>query len=141
MHGDQGARRRFLKTASAGLAGGAWLAMPDRAFSADGETGIHAVYDVRTFGAKGDGKALDSPALNKAIEAAAADGGGTVWVRAGTYRCYSIHLKSDVDLYLAPGSVVLASDSPAEAEATISLNRTSLGKTIRISVTITGTTA
>jgi polygalacturonase len=34
---------------------------------------------VRTFGVKGDGKALDSPAINKAIEAAAKTGGGTVF--------------------------------------------------------------
>jgi polygalacturonase len=115
MRGDEAARRRFLKTASAGLAGGAWLAMPGKAFPAD-ETGTRAVYDVRTFGAKGDGKGLDSPAINKAIEAAGADGGGTVWIPAGTYRCYSIHLKSNVDLYLAPGSVILASDTPANGE-------------------------
>src|SRR5690349_18088469 len=37
-----------------------------------------AAFDVRKYGAKGDGKALDSPAINKAIDAAAAAGGGTV---------------------------------------------------------------
>src|SRR5690242_11424254 len=36
------------------------------------------VYNVRAFGAKGDGKTIDSPAINKAIEAANAAGGGTV---------------------------------------------------------------
>lgn len=116
MRFDKRARRSFLKTASAGLAGGAWLGMPDKAFSSDAEIGIRGVYDIRTFGATGDGKALDSPAINKAIEAAAADGGGTIWVPAGTYRCYSIHLKSKVDLYLAPGSTILAADAPVEGE-------------------------
>ena len=43
------------------------------------------VYDVRGFGAKGDGKTIDTPAINKAIEAAAAAGGGTVNFPAGTY--------------------------------------------------------
>lgn len=46
-------------------------------------------FDVKKFGAKGDGKALDSPAINKAIDAAAAAGGGTVLVTAGTYRSFS----------------------------------------------------
>jgi len=51
-------------------------------------------YNVRTFGAKGDGKALDTDAVNRAIDAAAAAGGGTVWFPAGSYLCFSIHLKS-----------------------------------------------
>ena len=36
------------------------------------------VYNVRDFGAKGDGKTLDSPAINAAIEQAVKDGGGQV---------------------------------------------------------------
>ena len=65
-------------------------------------------FDVRKFGAKGDGKALDSPAINKAIDAAAAAGGGTVVFPAGTYRSFSIRLKSNVALYLDQGSTILA---------------------------------
>ena len=68
------------------------------------------VLDVRSFGAKGDGKALDSPAVNKALDAAAAAGGGTVRFPAGTYRCFSIRLKSNVALYLDQGSTILAAD-------------------------------
>ena len=37
-----------------------------------------STYDVRAFGAKGDGQANDAPAINGAIEAASAAGGGTV---------------------------------------------------------------
>ena len=65
-------------------------------------------FDVRKFGAKGDGKALDSPAINKAIDAAAAAGGGTVLFTAGTYRSFSIRLKSNVALYLDQGATILA---------------------------------
>jgi len=67
-------------------------------------------FDVHAYGAKGDGKALDSPAVNRAIEAAAAAGGGTVLFPAGTYRCFSIHLKSHVALYLDQGATILAAD-------------------------------
>src|ERR1051326_3402344 len=63
------------------------------------------VYNVRASGRKGDGQALDSPAINKAIDAAHAAGGGTVRLPAGTYRSFSIHLKSNVSLHLDPRSV------------------------------------
>ena len=66
------------------------------------------VYDVRTFGATGDGKTLDSPAINGAIEAAAARGGGTVYFPAGDYLSVSIRLKSNIALYLDQGATILA---------------------------------
>ncbi len=76
----------------------------------------HAAWlDVKTFGAVGDGKNLDSPAINKAIDAAVAAGGGTVYIPAGTYLCFSIRLKSNITLYLDQGVTVLAAD-PAEGK-------------------------
>ena len=115
---DDSARRRFLKSASAGLAGGALVALPVASFA---ETPVgnaaYGMYDVTAFGARGDGKVLDTPAVNQAIEAAAAAGGGTVIFPAGTYLCYSIHLKSNVALHLAQGSILLAADPPAEGES------------------------
>jgi polygalacturonase len=73
------------------------------------------VFNVRTFGAKGDGKALDSPALNKAIDAAAKSGGGTVFFPAGIYRSFSIRLKSNITLYFDQGSTLLAA-SPNDGD-------------------------
>jgi polygalacturonase len=67
-------------------------------------------YDVRTFGAKGDGQTLDTEAINKAIEAAAAKGGGTVYFPAGIYLSFSIRLKSNIALYLDAGATILAAD-------------------------------
>ena len=69
-----------------------------------------ATYDVKNYGAKGDGKTLDTPAINKAIEEAAANGGGTVYFPAGTYLSVSIHLKSNVAIYLEQGATILAAD-------------------------------
>lgn len=66
------------------------------------------VYDVRDFGATGDGVAIDSPAINKAIETAALEGGGQVYIPSGTYICYSIHLASGIDLHLEKGAVIKA---------------------------------
>ena len=65
-------------------------------------------YNVRAYGARGDGFTLDSPAIDKAIELASDAGGGTVLVPRGTYRCGTIHLRSNVHLYLAQGSKILA---------------------------------
>jgi hypothetical protein len=81
---------------------------------------LAGVYNVRAFGAAGDGKAIDSRAINRAIDAAAARGGGTVFLPAGTYLCGSIRLKSNIDLHLDIGAriVGLPADStefdPAE---------------------------
>ncbi len=82
------------------------------------------LFDVRSFGATGTGKTLDTPAINAAIEAAAAAGGGTVYVPAGTYLCFSIRLKSNVDLFLARGSIILAADSPKPGETSGQLGGT-----------------
>jgi polygalacturonase len=66
------------------------------------------VYDVRAFGARGDGTTLDTDAINQAIEAAAAEGGGTVYLPAGIYRSHSIRLKSHITLQIGPGATLLA---------------------------------
>jgi polygalacturonase len=68
---------------------------------------------IKDFGAKGDGKAVDSKAINDAIEAAVKTGGGTVYFPAGTYLSYSIHLKSNISLYLDQGCTLLGADSAA----------------------------
>jgi polygalacturonase len=67
-------------------------------------------YNVRGFGAKGDGKTLDTGAINNAIQAAAQAGGGTVQFPAGDYLSVSIHLKSNITLYLDQGAVIIAAD-------------------------------
>lgn len=65
-------------------------------------------YNVKDYGAAGDGIHIDSPAVNNAINAASEKGGGTVYFPAGTYYCYSIRLKSNIALYLDHGAVIKA---------------------------------
>jgi len=68
------------------------------------------VFDVRSFGAKGDGITVDSGAINAAVDAAAAAGGGIVDIPAGRYLSFSIRLKSHVTLRFSPGAVLVAGD-------------------------------
>jgi polygalacturonase len=74
---------------------------------------VPRVHDVRAYGAKGDGQALDTDAINRAVAAAAASGGGTVYFPPGSYLSFSIRLKSHVALYLERGATLLAAD-PAD---------------------------
>ena len=70
-------------------------------------------FNVRDLGAKGDGRTLDSDAINAAIEAAAEAGGGTVYLPAGEYLCFSIRLKSNIRLFIDAGATIVAA-SPEE---------------------------
>src|ERR1700730_13767389 len=109
-------RRDFLKLTGAGIAGSALgTAATAQAAPAEskGSSAAPEILDVRAFGANGDGKTLDTPAINKAIDAAADGGGGIVRFPAGSYLCYSIHLKSHITLYLDPGATIVAADTPA----------------------------
>ena len=64
-------------------------------------------FNARDYGAVGDGKTLDSPAIDKAIQACSAAGGGTVLLPAGTYLSGSIHLTNNLNLCLDAGAVIL----------------------------------
>jgi len=113
-------RRDLLRIGSLGAAGAAIPAVSMAAAARETNKGaaVPGVFNVRQFGAAGDGKTVDTPAVNRAIEAAAAAGGGMVLFPAGTYLCFSIHLKSYVHLHLEQGSTILAADSPAPGATT-----------------------
>ena len=116
MSTKSNARREFLKLGGSGLAGAAVgsVAVQARAVA---DAGVSGAYDVRAFGATGDGKTLDTPSIDKAIAAASAAGGGTVTFGPGNYLCHSIHLKSNVDLFLGRGATIVAADGPKSGGA------------------------
>jgi len=74
-----------------------------------------AAYNVRAFGARGDGKTLDHAAINRAIDAAARMGGGTVVVPPGVYLCGSIHLQSNIHFVIEAGATILGAPQKLNA--------------------------
>ncbi|HEX5482491.1 MAG TPA: glycosyl hydrolase family 28-related protein, partial [Terriglobia bacterium] len=87
--------------------GAAAMAFPGMTF-AGGSRGSR-MFDVREYGARGDGKTKDTGAIQKAIAAAFKAGGGVAYVGPGVYLSGSIVLKDNVTLYLEAGSTLLTS--------------------------------
>ena len=80
-----------------------------------------ALYNVRDFGAAGDGRKLDAAAINQAVAACAKAGGGTVYLPPGSYLAGTIELKSHVTLELDAGATILGSENPDDYPATKSV--------------------
>lgn len=66
---------------------------------------------VKDFGAQGDGIALDTAAIQCAIDTAAQNNGGTIWIPAGKYVIGSIFLRDNITLHLDAGAVLLGSQT------------------------------
>jgi hypothetical protein len=71
------------------------------------EPGSHPQFNVKEFGAAGDGKALETPDLTRAIRACAQAGGGTVEFPTGEYVTGTLQLLSHVTLNLEPGAILI----------------------------------
>src|SRR5579863_10345941 len=114
-----GARRHVLRTMSGAftvLAGSSLLpsghAQAEQS-SPNPSSKPESFFSIRGFGARGNGKDVDTDAFNHAIAAAESAGGGTVFVPAGNYLCFSIHLASNVTLHLDSGAVIIAAENGA----------------------------
>ena len=70
-------------------------------------------YNVKDYGALGDGKHFDHIGINEAIAACGKAGGGTVVIPAGTYICGSIHMLSNINLLIDAGAIIRG--APGEA--------------------------
>jgi hypothetical protein len=75
------------------------------------------IYNVRTSGARGDGKTLDTAAIQRAIDTCHADGGGVVLIPAGTFVIGTVELKSNVTLHIAAAGKLLGSASGKDYHA------------------------
>lgn len=75
---------------------------------------LEAFVNVKSHGATGSGNALDTEAIQKAIDACHAQGGGTVYFPNGTYLSGALVLKSNVTLHLEAGATLLGSTSLAD---------------------------
>jgi len=103
-------RRTFLKKTVAGVTalsaesfvqGGLSVAYAHE--SADNNP---AIFNIRNYGARGDGKFINTQAINKAVEACSHAGGGKVVVPSGTYLTGTIQLKSHITLLLEKGAIL-----------------------------------
>ena len=100
--GAERARRAFLWRSIALAA--AWPLFPRLGWGGQGR----GEYNVRDHGARGDGRTLDTRAIQSAIDAAARSG-GTVFFPPGDYRSGSLHLRSRIIVQLGAGAVLIAS--------------------------------
>ncbi len=108
LHAKRMAHRRWTLTVVAWLIlAVALLAATE--IAAEAETGV---FNIRDFGAVGDGKTLDTAAINKAITACAEAGGGQVRFPPGRYLSATAHLKSRVTLYLEAGARLIGVKDP-----------------------------
>ncbi len=72
------------------------------------------VFDVRACGARGDGDANDTAAVQRAIDACHAAGGGRVFLGAGIFTCGTLYLRSRVEFFLDAGATLRGSPRRAD---------------------------
>ncbi len=66
-------------------------------------------FNIVNYGAIADGMTLNSAAINKTIDECAKQGGGTVLIPQGSYVTGPIIMKSNINLHLAKGALVIFS--------------------------------
>ncbi|MBK7930946.1 MAG: hypothetical protein IPJ98_26770 [Bryobacterales bacterium] len=108
-------RRNLLLTSLPGAGMTALLAAPGA--QAAQPAPAAGVFNVRDYRAQGDGKTLDTAAIQAAIDACAAQGGGVVFFPQGRFLSGTVELKSSVTLYLSPRGVLLGSPNPGDYKA------------------------
>lgn len=128
-------RRRFLL--SGGMAATAVTMIPGQVQASQNINTVRAesnkateqdkfadgIYNIRDFGAKGDGTTLDSPAINETIDLCSSNGGGTVLIPPGIYLSGTIHLKSNMVFHIEAGATILGSNNLTDYQGTQDVER------------------
>ena len=70
---------------------------------------LNAQFNIKEFGAKGNGISLDTHPIQDAIDKAFENGGGVVEIPSGTYLIGTLILKDNVEIHLQPGATILGS--------------------------------
>ena len=96
--------RRLLFFLSLVLGGGSFLS-PCPALASKAR-----IFDVRDLGARGDGKTLDTAAIQQALDQCGKAGGGIVRLTSGTYLSKPIYLRNQTTLQLDAGATLIATD-------------------------------
>jgi hypothetical protein len=114
-----------LTTAPGRMLGGPSQVAPPDKIGPEGDALKPAAgaYNVRDFGATGDGNRLDTQAINRTIEVCSAAGGGTVLFPAGIYLTGTVHLNSNLTLYLSAGATILGSKNLNDYEDVVDERR------------------
>jgi polygalacturonase len=84
------------------------------AFACSTVAHAEAVFNVRDAGATGDGKTLDTDAIQKSLDDCGKAGGGTVLLPAGTYLSKPLVIRTKTTLRLEQGATLKATDDPAD---------------------------
>jgi polygalacturonase len=105
---DRASRRAWIHSLSAASLAAVPLAAAPQAPPSSATSGTR-VYNILDFGARGDGKTLDTEALQAAIDACNKDRGGTVVVPAGVFVIGTVELKSNVTLHVCAQGTLLGS--------------------------------
>ena len=119
--GIDSSRRKFAALALGLPAPIAWLL--ERRFHGGTQVqsaeSLGVYFNVRDFGAAGDGSRLETQAIQAAVEACARAGGGVVYFPAGTYLSGTISFRNGVTLHLAEGSTLIGSPNLNDYPVTI----------------------
>ena len=107
MSNESISRHRFLSASMSGLG---LTALAQTAVAQSRPTSENREYNVRAHGAKGDGVAFDTPAIQAAIDACSLAGGGKVVLQGGRFLTRTIHLKSNVTLFIEAGAVLMGTN-------------------------------
>ena len=85
------------------------LLIPESGLLCKGKSGkdCYEVYNIKDFGAVGDGKTLNTASIQDAVDYCAKAGGGMVYVPPGEFVTGPIFLRSNINFHISEGATLL----------------------------------